>query len=86
MKPRFADQSFKARNLGSDDAPAQRRQTVVNAARIIRGVARHFHDSLLNKPLQIVVERARSEFVTPIRLASYLLHDGVAMQIFAGKR
>ena len=51
------------------------------------GSSRKFlYQPVIEKFLQIVVERARSQPILPFSLAGDLLHDAVAVTVFRGKR
>src|SRR5882757_7547098 len=65
---------------------AKRGQAIVTAPGIVvaRTPAKFLHQLALNQLLKIVVESARSKFVFPLRLAGYVLHDAVAMEILGG--
>ena len=49
-------------------------------------MAELFHPFPLDQLLQIVVQRARTQFVLPLGLAGDFLHDAVAVEVLAGKR
>src|ERR1035438_4528091 len=48
-------------------------------------LGRPFHQPLLHEFLEVVVERAGTEFVLALVLAGDLLHDAVAVAVFAGE-
>ena len=79
--------AFQALNLGGNDAVSQRRQAVIPTTWIVVVPAVKFLDkAMVEKLLEVVIERTGAELVVIVRLARDLLHDPVAVTIFIGKR
>ena len=81
----FADHAGQAGGFSREDTPAKGTEAVVTAARVVVATSMaEFLDPLaLNQFLEIVVESPRAQLVFSLRLAGYLLHDGVTVEILA---
>jgi hypothetical protein len=79
---------FQPFDLGREHSTSQRRQSVIPPSRICcpRSVRRFLNQTFFRQSLQVVVERARTESVSPRGLTNYFLHDSVAVKFVGGKR
>lgn len=81
----FAHDFCQAGNLGFENSTSGHCEPVVATAGIVvtSTPAKFLHPFPLNQFLQIVVKRARAEFVFSFGLPGYLLHDAVAVKVFS---
>jgi metallo-beta-lactamase class B len=83
----LAKDTLKALYLRRDDPLSEGRQMVVTAPWILLvAPVDILHQILIQKLLQVVIERSGTELVLVVGLFRDFLHDAVAMPVFTGKR
>ena len=83
---------FEAGDFSGENIAADAAEAIVATAGIAivagsgGGFGRFFDKAMVHEFFEVVVERARTEFVLALRLASDFLHDAVAVKIFGSER